>query len=88
MAIGWAGDGAVDSQIQDSINDEIARVRTNIEEKESLEYCKECGEEIPKARREAIKGCEFCISCQNEVDKENLATQYYNRRGSKDSQLK
>ena len=27
MASGWAGDGAVQDQIQDSINDEVARAR-------------------------------------------------------------
>ena len=32
MASGWAQDGAVDAQIQDSINDEIARVRRRLED--------------------------------------------------------
>ena len=26
--------------------------------------CLECGEEIPKARREAMPGCEYCVKCQ------------------------
>ena len=30
MASGWAGDGAVQDQIQDSINDEVARARRNL----------------------------------------------------------
>ena len=30
MAVGWAGDGAVNEQIQDSINDEIKRARRNV----------------------------------------------------------
>lgn len=27
-------------------------------------HCLECGEEIPAARRERIKGCQFCTECQ------------------------
>ena len=42
MAVGWAGDGAVNEQIQDSINDEIKRARRNVPCGESLLYCEEC----------------------------------------------
>ena len=80
MAVGWAGDGAVNEQIQDSINDEIKRARRNVPCGESLLYCEECGEEIPEAR--------LCIHCQEEADKEQKAVSLYNRRGSKDSQLR
>ena len=60
MASGWAQDGAVDAQIQDSINDEIARVRRRLEEGgESLEECEECGEPIPLARRLAMPMPEY-----------------------------
>lgn len=31
--------------------------------------CIECGEEIPQARRIAVKGCERCISCQTIRDR-------------------
>ena len=51
MASGWAGDGAVQDQIQDSINDEVARARRNLPKGESLHFCEECGEPIPEARR-------------------------------------
>lgn len=88
MAVGWAGDGAVTQQIQDSISDEIKRARKNVPCGESLQFCEECGEEIPQARREAIAGVRLCIACQNEADKQAKATSLYNRRGSKDSQLK
>ena len=30
MAVGWAGDNAVNDQIQDSLNDEIARARRGL----------------------------------------------------------
>ncbi len=88
MANGWAGDDAVGQQIQDSVNDEIRRVRQNVSCGESLQYCEECGEEIPEARRRAVPGVRLCLSCQEAADKENRAFSLYNRRGSKDSQLK
>ena len=30
---------------------------------ESGENCRECGEEIPAARRQAIAGCRYCVEC-------------------------
>ena len=89
MASGWAQDGAVDAQIQDSINDEIARVRRRLEESgESLEECEECGEPIPPARRLAMPGVRLCIECQQEADRSDRAFSLYNRRHSKSSQLR
>ena len=85
MAIGWTDDDAVLEQIQDSVNDEVNRARRNIPCGESLQYCEECGEEIPEARRHTVPGIRLCINCQEKADKQNKA---YNRRGSKDSQLK
>jgi len=35
----------------------------------SLEECEDCGESIPLARREAIKGVKRCIHCQEALDK-------------------
>ena len=60
MASGWAGDGAVQDQIQDSINDEVARARRNLPKGESLHFCEECGEPIPEARRKALPGVRLC----------------------------
>ena len=37
MAVGWAGDSAVQDQIQDSINDEIRRARACLPQGVSLE---------------------------------------------------
>lgn len=88
MAIGWTDDDAVLEQIQDSINDEVKRARRNVPVGESLLCCEECGEEIPEARRKAIPGVRLCVACQEEADKAQKATQLYNRRGSKDSQLR
>lgn len=39
--------------------------------------CLDCKKEIPKERREAIKGCRFCISCQKEQDNDPFRRQTY-----------
>jgi phage/conjugal plasmid C-4 type zinc finger TraR family protein len=44
--------------------DAINEIRKKIGTGPSLSHCEECGEEIPKARQEAISGCKFCIDCQ------------------------
>lgn len=54
--------------------------------RESNHYCDECDEEIPEQRRIAVKGVKYCICCQEKHDKKIKS--YYNRRGSKDSQLR
>lgn len=88
MAVGWAGDSAVQDQIQDSINDEIRRARACLPQGVSLEYCEECGDRIPEARREALPGVRLCVHCQEEADREQQVVSLYNRKGSKDSQLR
>ena len=30
----------------------------------SAEFCEECGEDIPQARRDLVPGVQFCIHCQ------------------------
>ena len=42
MAVGWASDDSVSQQIQNTIDDEISRVRGNIKRGESAHYCDEC----------------------------------------------
>lgn len=88
MAGGWASDGAVQEQIDSSIEDAIARARSQLPRGESLKHCEECDAVIPEARRQAIPGVRLCVPCQAEHDKENAASSGYNRRGSKDSQLR
>ncbi|WP_325950715.1 TraR/DksA C4-type zinc finger protein [Klebsiella aerogenes] len=34
----------------------------------SAEYCVECGEPIPEARRQAYPGCTMCVSCLEESE--------------------
>jgi phage/conjugal plasmid C-4 type zinc finger TraR family protein len=88
MATGWAGDGAVQQQIDDSIEDAIKRARAQLPSGSSLTHCVECGEAIPEARQVAVPGVRLCITCQDEVDRQSQAAGPYNRRGSKDSQLR
>ncbi|AYF89837.1 DksA/TraR family C4-type zinc finger protein [Pseudomonas sp. JS3066] len=88
MASGWAGDGAVQEQIDSTIEDAIQRARSQLPKGESLTHCEECDAPIPEARRKAIPGVHLCVACQTEHDKENAAFTGYNRRGSKDSQLR
>ncbi|MDR1546734.1 MAG: DksA/TraR family C4-type zinc finger protein [Deltaproteobacteria bacterium] len=89
MAVGWAGDGAVDKQISDSIEDAVNRARRELPQGASLAECEECGEPIGEKRRQALPGVRLCLECQKE--KETAAkksSDLYNRRGSKDSQLR
>ena len=30
----------------------------------SAEFCQDCGDEIPQARRDAVLGCQRCVFCQ------------------------
>lgn len=88
MAGGWSKDGAVQEQIDASVQDEIARSRSQLSTGASLTHCEECEVEIPQARREAVQGVRLCVNCQAKADQEQLSHSGYNRRGSKDSQLR
>ncbi|MEP4548386.1 MAG: DksA/TraR family C4-type zinc finger protein [Saccharospirillum sp.] len=88
MASGWAGDGAVNEQIESTVNDAIERVRNQMPTGDSAEFCDECDAPIPEARRKAVPGVRFCVNCQAEQDEESAGHSLYNRRGSKDSQLR
>ena len=88
MAGGWANDGAVQEQIDSSIEDAIARARSQLPSGESLRQCEECDAQIPEARRQAVPGVRLCVACQTQHDQEQTKFSGYNRRGSKDSQLR
>lgn len=87
MAGGWARDGAIQDQIDASVADAVERARSQLSSGESLRHCEECDCEIPEARRNAVPGVRLCINCQAELDQAS-AQSGYNRRGSKDSQLR
>lgn len=88
MAGGFAKDGAVQEQIDATVEDAIKRARSELPKGESLTHCVECDGKIPEARREAVPGVRLCIDCQAAADKEAETFSGYNRRGSKDSQLR
>ena len=88
MATGWAGDNAVQDQIDATIKDGIKRARSKLPKGESRTHCEECEAVIPPARRKAVPGVKLCVSCQEVADREDGAFAGYNRRGSKDSQLR
>lgn len=88
MAGGWAKDGAVQDQIDASVDDAVAHARSRMPSGQSLQECEDCGNEIPEARRKAIAGVRKCVSCQEMDDQAHQMTNGYNRRGSKDSQLR
>ncbi len=87
MATGWAPDGAVQDQIDDTIADAVNAARARMPVGESEMHCVECGEPIPEGRRRAVPGVRTCIECQSDRDSKPAAT-LINRRGSKDSQLR
>ena len=88
MAGGFAKDGAVQDQIDASIEDAVNRVRSRLADGDSRSHCEACGTAIPEARRAAVRGVRFCIRCQSERDAADRPVAGYNRRGSKDSQLR
>ncbi|RZA18208.1 MAG: DksA/TraR family C4-type zinc finger protein [Lysobacteraceae bacterium] len=87
MATGWAGDGAVQDQIDATVKDAIQRARSQLPSGPGLTHCEECEASIPAARREALPGVRLCVPCQEAQDRE-AGFSGYNRRGSKDSQLR
>ena len=36
---------------------------------QSLTHCLECGEEIPEKRRKAAPGCQYCVSCAEDLER-------------------
>ncbi|MGY8811328.1 MAG: DksA/TraR family C4-type zinc finger protein [Pseudomonadales bacterium] len=87
MATGWAREGAVQEQIDDTVDEAVQRARSQLPRGESLKYCEECEKLIPEARRLAVPGVRLCIVCQSAAD-QRTGGSGYNRRGSKDSQLR
>ena len=87
MAGGWTRDGAVQDQIDDSIADAVMSARASLPSGEGETHCVECGDAIPDGRRTAIAGVRTCIECQASRDAAPKSA-LFNRRGSKDSQLR
>lgn len=69
MATGWAGDGAVQDQIDATVEDAIKRARSQLHQGPSLTHCEECDAPIPEARRKAVPGVHLCVNCQQAHDR-------------------
>jgi len=87
MAGGWSRDGAVQDQIDDTINDAVRAARARMHTGDGRDQCEDCGDRIPDRRREALPGVRTCVRCQSERDNAAVHSTI-NRRGSKDSQLR
>ena len=88
MATGWAREGAVQEQIDDTVKDGVKRATSRLPQGPSATHCQDCGQPIPEGRRAALVGVRLCIACQEQVDADVRHFSGYNRRGSKDSQLR
>ena len=88
MATGWAQDGAVQDQIDATIKDGVNRARSSLTHGPGGTHCKACNAAIPAARQQAVPGVRLCVKCQEAEDRELDHFSGYNRRGSKDSQLR
>jgi phage/conjugal plasmid C-4 type zinc finger TraR family protein len=88
MATGWAGDGAVQDQIDATVQDGVSRAQSRLPQGPGVTHCVHCGAEIPAARRNAMPGVKLCVPCQQAEDQSAASFSGYNRRGSKDSQLR
>ena len=68
MAGGWARDGAVQDQIDASVEDAVKLARSQLPQGESLSECEACDAPIPQARRAAVPGVRLCVNCQSSLD--------------------
>ncbi|MEL6190311.1 MAG: DksA/TraR family C4-type zinc finger protein [Myxococcota bacterium] len=88
MAGGWTRDGAVQDQIDASVEDAVERARAALSAGEGRTHCMDCEAPIPERRRQLVPGVLRCVACQQEEDAAQKSHALFNRRGSKDSQLK
>ena len=90
MAVGFTRDGNEQEQINQTLEDNLNRVKQNatVNNNTSI-YCLECGEVIPEARRLAVKNANYCLTCQSDLDKLNSnTTSLYNRKANYHTQLR
>ncbi|HEY1427900.1 MAG TPA: DksA/TraR family C4-type zinc finger protein [Caulobacteraceae bacterium] len=87
MATGWAPEGGVQDQIEDTVADGVRAARARLPSGEGTAQCVECGDDIPESRRRALPGARTCVRCQSGRDSRTVVVGI-NRRGNKDSQLR
>jgi len=88
MAKGFGSEDAAQDEIEGAVNDAVRRAQDALPHGESLTHCEECDRIIPEGRRQALPGVRLCVDCQQAHDQARTHPSAYNRRGSKDSQLR
>ena len=88
MATGWAREGAVQEQIDDTVKDGVLRAKSRLPQGRARRIARSAASRFPEARRAALAGVQLCVVCQQKADAEVRQFSGYNRRGSKDSQLR
>jgi phage/conjugal plasmid C-4 type zinc finger TraR family protein len=78
----------VQDQIDATVRDGVDRAKSRLPQGPGLTHCADCGAAIPEARRAAVPGVRVCLACQEARDRDAAQFTLYNRRGSKDSQLR
>ncbi len=68
MATGWAPDGAVQDQIDDTVTDGVQRARARMPSGPSETHCVDCDEPISQRRLQAVPWATRCIHCQENAD--------------------
>lgn len=85
MAVGFGSSDCHLDTIQSTVDNGVDFSRSSLYKGVSSKYCLDCDEEIPEKRRNALV-VHYCIKCQTKHEKRIPIL--YNRRGSKDSQLR
>lgn len=69
MASGFGSPEGVQDEIAAVVQAAVNHARVQINAGGiSEEFCLECDEEIPEARRVALKGVQYCVQCQSKRD--------------------
>ncbi|AIX12080.1 zinc finger protein [Citrobacter phage Moon] len=69
MAVGFAKDGAEQLEVEAVVQAAVVHARSQFNTtRESLYRCFDCEELIPESRRQAVKGCLYCVKCQEMHD--------------------
>lgn len=55
----------------DALRDQQRRASQRRRAAASAETCTDCDDPIPEGRRQAVPGCELCVSCQRRSEERN-----------------
>lgn len=69
---GYGGPDDEFANMLSMVDNYIDLARSQLPTGTSAQFCLECGEKIPEARRLALPGVQYCIECQSERDKHKI----------------